>query len=76
MPGCLVSSDQEDFTYYENEYNEKMMFLYTREFRVPPQDPASRLEPWGGEGGNNLGNLFTKCFDSHDLYVREKNNFN
>ena len=48
MPGCLVSSDQEDFTYYENEYNEKMMFLYTREFRVPPQDPASRLEPWGG----------------------------
>ena len=46
MPGCLVSSDQEDFTYYENEYNEKMMFLYTREFRVPPQDPASRLEPW------------------------------
>ena len=70
MPGCLVSSDQEDFTYYENEYNEKMMFLYTREFRVPPQDPASRLEPWGG--GNYLGNLFTKCFDSHDLYVREK----
>ena len=51
MPGCLVSSDQEDFTYYENEYNEKMMFLYTREFRVPPQDPASRLEPWGGGGG-------------------------
>ena len=50
MPGCLVSSDQEDFTYYENEYNEKMMFLYTREFRVPPQDPASRLEPWGGGG--------------------------
>ena len=46
VPGCLVSSDQEDFTYYENEYNEKMMFLYTREFRVPPQDPASRLEPW------------------------------
>ena len=71
MPGCLVSSDQEDFTCYENEYNEKMMFLYTREFRVPSQDPASRLEPWGG-GGNNLGNLFTKCFDSHDLYVREK----
>ena len=71
MPGCLVSSDQEGFTYYKNEYNEKMMFLYTREFRVPPQDPASRLEPWGG-GGNNLGNLFTKCFDSHDLYVREK----
>ena len=69
MPGCLVSSDQEDFTYYENEYNEKMMFLYTREFRVPPQDPASRLEPWGG---NYLGNLFTKCFDSHDLNVREK----
>ena len=72
MPGCLVSSDQEDFTYYENEYNEKMMFLYTREFRVPPQDPASRLEPWGITLGNNLGNLFTKCFDSHDLYVREK----
>ena len=73
MPGCLVSSDQEDFTYYENEYNEKMMFLYTREFMVPPQDPASRLEPWEGRGGgNNLGNLFTKCFDSHDLYVREK----
>ena len=54
MPGCLVSSDQEDFTYYENEYNEKMMFLYTREFRVPPQDPASRLEPWGGGGAITL----------------------
>ena len=55
MPGCLVSSDQEDFTYYENEYNEKMMFLYTREFRVPPQDPASRLEPWGGGLGAGGG---------------------
>lgn len=54
MPGCLVSSDQEDFTYYENEYNEKMMFLYTREFRVPPQDPASRLEPLGGWGGGAI----------------------
>ena len=55
MPGCLVSSDQEDFTYYENEYNEKMMFLYTREFRVPPQVPASRLEPWGGGGWGGGG---------------------
>ena len=45
----------------------------SREFRVPPWDPASRLEPWGqGRGGNNLGNLFTKYFHSHDLYVTEK----
>ena len=65
----LVSWDREDFTYYQNEYMKKMILLYTREFRVPPRDPASRLEPWGG---NNLGNLFTKYFHSHDLYVTEK----
>ena len=72
MPGCLVSSDQEDFTYYENEYNEKMMFLYTRDLGCLLRIRPLGWNPGGGGGGNNLGNLFTKCFDSHDLYVREK----
>ena len=51
MPGCLVSSDQEDFTYYENEYNEKMMFLYTRDLGCLLRIRPLGWNPGGGGGG-------------------------
>lgn len=41
----LVSSNQEDFPYYQ--YNEKTILLYSGEFRVPPRVPAPVPESCG-----------------------------